>query len=479
MSKNIRNVFVSNHTANGLVDEYQAYGLNTTDPAYVIVTVNKAVQPDAYTFTILSNFKIKFNTPPVAGSDINIYSFTDVAANSILGPGDNVTTITKTTHITDGIKNTFLCNGASITSNNTIVTAGAGFARSGYVYQYNKDYIISGSNIIFNTTPVPNLTVSVLVFESNQKRYIGGVEQKDNVAVVAQHELSADGIKDTYTISGGTSNKSLYCLVALNGRMLEGGVDYIISHNRVKFIKKPLAGAKLKFIIFGSAPASVPPKPLTDRVRYLNKDNNLNERTLYKNYWREQIHHYGMTVNYYSNLTNLSNADIIYGEAPLAGYSEPYELNIILKIDNETSLFSKFGYVSDTDATGYIHHEDYQEVFGVGTEPKAGDLIEFTEVGIDRLNYPKRGPRIMEIVEKNDEIPGEINNLAGHYIWQIKLKRFDYSREKTIIPELGSPEPETTGETIPGVPNPIEELSKQVFDYEKSLCSNDSVYGDY
>ena len=479
MSANIKNVFVTNHTTDGVNDEYQVFGLSVLEPSYCIVSLGKQVQSYGTDYTLLPNFKIKFNTTPRTNLSVDIYSFTEVATSAALGYGDNITSITKTTHTTDGVNNIFKVDGASITADNCIVTAGAGFSRSGYIYQHGKDYNIVNSEIVFASTPPVNFTVCILVFSTNQFKTVGGVAQRDNMSVMKRHDMVADGIKDTYTVSGGTSNNALYFLVAFNGRLLDSNTDYVVSHNRVKFFKKPSTGTKLTFIVFGAAAPTEIPKPLTDRVRYLDKNNNLNERTLYKNYWREQISHYGMTVNYYTNLTTLKNADIIYGEAPLAGYSQPAELNIIIKLENESSLFSKFGYVSDTEATCYIHHEDYQEVFGAGSEPKAGDLIELTEIGIDRLNYPKRGPRMMEVVEKNDEMPGEINNLAGHYVWHIKLKRFDYSREKTLIPELGAPDPTTTGETIEGVLNPIEELSKKIFDYEKSLCSNDNVYGDY
>lgn len=479
MSKNIKNVFVSNYTSDGVTDEYQIFGASTTDPGYHIVTAGKHIQTYNVDYIILPNFKIKFTTAPPINFAICIYTFSEIATNAVLGEGDNVTSITKTTYVTDGLKNTYPINSPVALPDNCIVTAGGGFARDGYIYQHGLDYNIINSNIVFTTTPPANFIVNILIFSTNQFKTIGGTTQRDEIAIATRHEIIADGIKDTYTVSGGTSNKSLNFIVASNRRLLSSPADYIVSHNRVKFKKKPAASTRLTFIVFGAAPSSIIPKPLTDRVRYLDKNNNLNERTLYRNYWREQISQYGVTVNYYTNLTNQSNADIIYGEAPLAGYSEPAEMNIIVRVDSESSLYSKFGYASDTESTCYIHHDDYQEVFGQNTEPKAGDLIEFTEIGIDRLNYPKRGPRIMEITEKNDEIPAEINNLAGHYVWQVKLKRFDYSREKTIIPELGTPEPTDTGETVPGIPNPIDELSKKIFDYEKSLCSNDHVYGDY
>ena len=475
----VKQVYVSNYTSDGVNDEYFAYGLSAVDPSYSFVSLGKYTLTPGKDYTITSTFNIKFNTLPAAGLSIVIYAFANAMTSLSINANDNITTITKATYITDGVINVFPASGNLVSPNNCIVTAGAGFYRSGYIYQHTKDYTIVNGAIVFNTTIPANHTVSVTTFSSNLFDIKGGVSSKDNVVLVKRHDIVADGIKDTYTVTGGTSNRSNYCLVALNSRLLQGGVDFVVSHNRVKFIKVPTANANITIIMFGAAAPTAIPASLTNRVRYLDKSNNLNERTLYKNYWREQILHYGVTVNYYLNKTTKANADVVYGESPLAGYTEPEEINIIVRLDSETSLFSKFGYASDTEATGYIHHEDFQEIFGEGSEPKAGDLIELTEVGIDRLNYPKRGPRIMEITEKNDEVVAEINNLGGHYVWQVKMKRFDYSREKTIIPELGTADSVDTGETTPGMPNSINELSKKIFDYDKSQCSNDSVYGDY
>jgi hypothetical protein len=325
----------------------------------------------------------------------------------------------------------------------------------------------------------PGIVLQVFAFASNlyEKSITGGVSQRDNVASLIRTTLIADGVKDTYKITGASSNKSKYCLVFVNNFLIEGGIDYIISQNRVKFFNTPLKNAHLTFIAFKAEAIKK-----YNRVKYINKETTPNERELFNNYWREQISHYGVTVNYYTNLTTKANADYVYGESALAGYSEPEELNIVVKLDSENSMFTKFGHIMDSDGTAYIHHEDFQEVFGQRTEPKIGDLIELTEIGSDRLNYPDRGPRIMEIVDKQDEIPGETNNLAGHYVWYIKLKRFDYSREQSILPELGTKDAEDTGETIStpdGDINKIQELSRQIFDYNNNSCSNDDVYGDY
>lgn len=471
---NIKNVICTNSLGDGVTIFFGAAGIVSTDPSYCVVTINGLVQVAGSDYVVDPSFRIKFNAPPTMGATVIISVFEVSGYNLSATSKDNVTTITRTALVTDGVQLSYTARGPiALSADNYIVTVG------GRILQNSTDYTILNNIITFTAIPPRGLILQILVISASlYDTPRGGVSPKDILTLSTRTTTVADGIRDTYIITGSTSNKSVYTLVFVNGLMYEGGIDYIVSLNRVKFIRKPAAGSLLDFVAFGAAPSPMIP-PAMERVRYLSKDANLNERTLYRNWWREQISHYGTTANYYTNLTNRGNVDYIYGEAPLAGYSEPEELNVAVKVDSETSSFSRWGLITDTDSTVYIHHDDFQEIFGDRSEPKIGDLIEFTEIGIDRLNYPDRGPRLMEITEKVDEVPGEINNLAGHYVWFLKLKRFDYSRESSILPELGTKDPAETGETVPGIPNPIDELSKQIFNYDQNPCSNDNVYGDY
>ena len=467
---NIKNVICTNTLGDGVSTIFNAAGIISTDSAYCVVTVAGVTKVAGSDYTISPNLKINFTTPPAAGDTIIIYVFETSSYNLSVTGKDNVTTMTRTAIVTDGIQSSYTARGpVALSADNYIVTLG------GKILQNITEYSVASNVISLTTLPPRGLILQILAITSNLYDTVrGGVSPKDILTLSTRTTAIADGIRDTYIMTGSTSNKSVYTLVFVDGLMYEGGIDYIVSLNRVKFIRKPAAGSFLTFIAFGAAPSPMVPPPM-ERVRYLNKDANLNERTLYRNWWREQISHYGTTVNYYVNLTNRGNVDYIYGEAPLAGYSEPEELNVAVKIDGETSSFSRWGLISDTDSTAYIHHDDFQEIFGERSEPKMGDLIELTEVGIDRLNFPDRGPRLMEITEKLDEVPGEINNLAGHYVWFLKLKRFDYSKESSILPELGTIDAADTGEDS----TQINELSKQIFNYDQNPCSNDNVYGDY
>jgi hypothetical protein len=208
-----------------------------------------------------------------------------------------------------------------------------------------------------------------------------------------------------------------------------------------------------------------------ESLRYLNKGINSNERQLFSNYWREQIHINGQQINYYQNMTTLSGVNVLYGEEPNAGFAPPKSLIVLLNLNNDAYLLSKFGIIADSDLNGVLHPDDFTSVFGLSSEPKPSDLLQLQEFGIDRLNYPKRGPTVYELTEVIDEFV--INALGGHYVWFFKAKRYDYSFEN------GSP---GSGEGNHAINDNaiLDELAKGNFDYPvENPCSNNSVYGEY
>lgn len=208
-----------------------------------------------------------------------------------------------------------------------------------------------------------------------------------------------------------------------------------------------------------------------ESLRFLNKKANQNELNNFDNWWYEQIDVYGQETVHYSNLTNLSSSNILYGEDPDAGFGDGKELIVLLNLTNDSYILSKFGIIADSDLTGVIHPRHYTQIYGLSSEPKAGDLLKLQEFGQDRLWTPKKGPTIYELTEVIDEF--QYNALGGHYVWFFKAKRYDYSYEGN------SPGP---GQGNNGINDndKIEELANQNFDYtEDNPCSKTSVYGDY
>lgn len=208
-----------------------------------------------------------------------------------------------------------------------------------------------------------------------------------------------------------------------------------------------------------------------ESLRFLNKNINQNERSNFDGWWYEQISIFGQDVIFYSNLLSLSTANLLYGEEPDAGFSEGKNLIVQLNLTNDSYILSKFGILADSDMTGVIHPKHFTTLFGLSSEPKAGDLMKMQEFGIDRLNYPKRGPTVYELTEVVDEF--QLNALGGHYVWFFKAKRYDYSFEN------GSPGP-GDGYNPKNDNDALEALAESNFNYpEDNPCSKTSVYGEY
>jgi len=208
-----------------------------------------------------------------------------------------------------------------------------------------------------------------------------------------------------------------------------------------------------------------------ETLRYLDKSRNQNERNLFSIWWKEQIHIYGQQINYFVNKSALSGMNVLYGEEPDAGFLNSQSMIVLLNLTNDSYLLSKFGIIADSDLNGVIHPEDFTSVFGLSSEPKPSDLLQLSEFGSDRINWPKRGASVYELTEVIDEFV--INPLGGHYVWFFKAKRYDYSYED------GSP-----GSGVGNKPindnDALEALAQSNFNYpEDNPCSNTNVYGDY
>lgn len=207
-----------------------------------------------------------------------------------------------------------------------------------------------------------------------------------------------------------------------------------------------------------------------ESLRYLNKNVNQNERNNFSNWWKEQINIYGQEVLYYTNTTTLSASNFLYGEDPTAGFGEGKDLIVLLNLNNESLLLSKFGIIADSDVAGVIHPDMYEVIYGTGSEPKAGDVMKLEEFGSDRIHYPKRGGTVYQLTEVIDEFQG--NPLGGHYVWFFKAKRFDYSYEIGV--DSG------TGNNQINDNDAANEASLNNFNYTTdNTCDNTSVYGNY
>lgn len=200
-------------------------------------------------------------------------------------------------------------------------------------------------------------------------------------------------------------------------------------------------------------------------VRFLNKSVNSNERGNYDKWWEEQIRMYGTEVTYFENKASIDSTNDIYGEDVVSGFNEGKKIIITLNLNENAIVMEKFGLVADDEVTAFVHIKTFYDVFGETSEPKAGDVFDLTEFGIDRPGA--RSGKHFEITERIDQDVQQINPLIGHYVWLIRAKRHDFSFEPGIPAEAGNEQ----------IFDDVSEESKRIFDYTPD--GNDDVYGGY
>jgi hypothetical protein len=188
--------------------------------------------------------------------------------------------------------------------------------------------------------------------------------------------------------------------------------------------------------------------------RFTDKSNQDSERLLFDNWWRELINQFGVKTTYYVNTFNTLSADNLYGEQPTKKFAPPVEFVMGINLNDNAITLSQFGFLSDDEVTGFIHIQAFESAFSSLTaeglwetqnniiEPKAGDIFQLSEFGSDRPS--NRQPKYFEITEKLDEDIAQINPLAGHYVFLVKAKRYDYSFEPGITFTSIGPEYLTT-----------------------------------
>lgn len=226
------------------------------------------------------------------------------------------------------------------------------------------------------------------------------------------------------------------------------------------------------------------------KVRYLNREDNVNQVDNFSKWWQEQLNMFGTKVLYYTKGYSLSAEDPIYAEDFETAFETPQEIVVGANITNDASMLSKFGLVLDSDMTIYIHIEDFKAIFGDNAEPKSGDVIELVEVGFDRPGV-RGSPKYVVTSRDDDDFPVGMNPLMAHFLWFLKLKRFEFSHEKGITPESGTgvvddqgPLPSDVVDDLdpnqPTRPNTINtEVSTHTGTSKTYTSHEDEVYGNY
>lgn len=172
-------------------------------------------------------------------------------------------------------------------------------------------------------------------------------------------------------------------------------------------------------------------------VRYLDRSNNDNQVKVFSTWWEEQLKIFGTKVKYYTKGYDTNIDDPIYAEDFTTAFGPAKEIVVGANITNDASMLSKFGITVDSDMTIMIHMQTFKDVFGPDAEPKSGDVVELEEVGFDRP-HGRGAPKYVVTARDDDDFPAGVNPLMSHFLWYLKLKRFEFSHEPGITPEPGS-----------------------------------------
>ena len=220
---------------------------------------------------------------------------------------------------------------------------------------------------------------------------------------------------------------------------------------------------------------------------------------VFSNIADEMVNSMGQKIEYWVNSMVLTSADVLYGEQPTSVFYGPKIVKMIINLNESNLSLSKFGFNADDDITGYMSYytfvsamsnDDVYTRLNQDIEPKSGDVFKMVEYGQDRKNG--RSGNFFQITQRRDQDIGDnMNILGGHYGWQIKAKRLEYSWEPGLPQEslnVQSNDDSFYGKLVSTISG---EISSTDYSYGESAdersrhyiidmtFNNTSVYGTY
>lgn len=181
------------------------------------------------------------------------------------------------------------------------------------------------------------------------------------------------------------------------------------------------------------------------------------DQITYDNQIQSYITENGLPCWYYPYLFQEEKMEELTGEHNSASYGRPFEILMVLKIQDAPSWVSGLGIENNEKVTAWIHirtfknkikpiladlgderNEEYNLIYNANAfdnkaylkkiMPKPKDCFQVLTSACDR--EWDAGARIWEITNVEDEIFAEGFNMAqGHYVWKITAKRYRYSFE--------------------------------------------------
>jgi|TARA_R110000787_G_scaffold336_10_gene1353 hypothetical protein len=162
-----------------------------------------------------------------------------------------------------------------------------------------------------------------------------------------------------------------------------------------------------------------------DGQSYYGCNNNADKDRI-QEYWVDLSRQYGLDVLYFRNGYDLEKHDALYGEHTTSKFKDPKSVRALVNVENQNTILSQFGIITDVDIQFYIPIPTFAEVFGDSLVPNRGDLIQIPDEACDRPE--DQDAKVYQITNKRDSVEA-IDIFAGHHVWFIEAKRFDFSYE--------------------------------------------------
>lgn len=203
-----------------------------------------------------------------------------------------------------------------------------------------------------------------------------------------------------------------------------------------------------------------------------------------ENEWQTFLNNFGFTIYYKRTNYSLKNHDSLLGEDAISPFPDTKIMKGFLEIINNVHFFSPLGEENKKDIMLTISVKDYQNSWGSGLYPTAGDI--FYVYNMNCGDVEKQSAEVYKVTDKNlDE--KDVDMLFGGYIWKVNAIRLDYSYEPNSFIEKGNtmPNDDTFMGILSGGNSPIsldeKDYTQVVEDQAEEDYSNkihNSIYGN-
>jgi hypothetical protein len=162
------------------------------------------------------------------------------------------------------------------------------------------------------------------------------------------------------------------------------------------------------------------------------------DQTIFDSWYKEQIQLMGVELQYRVALFDTSvNRFKIRGQDHVTNFVEPMPIMAIVSDPTINIQILAGGYFDQTTIELYIHKATFESTFGPGTQPKAGDIFNYSCNVADTYQITFR-----------DESPAPNANAQKYYVWKLTASRYINSKANGVEYDGDTNDHASDGETL-------------------------------